>query len=243
MKDNENSTEKSVLDIRKKKSIERLNFILEDLGLENINQFSEKMGYTRPEKLYKVMRGENAISKNLAKEINSKFPQYSEEWLLTGEGEMLKSEGEPEIIKEEKGKIPYYDVDFAGGWSTEELFTNAMPAYYISAPEFAKSEFACNLRGNSISNRIRSGAIIGLKEIFNWEIYFPTNELYAVITKNDLRTVKIVKWGKNTKYLELIPDPLPEFNNPPYESETIPVDFVTKMFQVVAWGYYERLVV
>lgn len=155
----------------------------------------------------------------------------------------LKSEGEPEIIKEEKGKIPYYDVDFAGGWSTEELFTNAMPTYYISAPEFAKSEFACNLRGNSISNRIKSGAIIGLKEISDWEIYFPTNELYAVITKNDLRTVKIVKWGKDKKYLELIPDPLPEFNNPPYETETIPVDFVSKMFQVVAWGYYERLVV
>lgn len=159
----------------------------------------------------------------------------------TNDNSILKEE--PEIIKEEKGKIPYYDVDFAGGWSTEELFTNAMPTYYISAPEFAKSEFACNLRGNSISNRIKSGAIIGLKEISDWEIYFPTNELYAVITKNDLRTVKIVKWGKDKKYLELIPDPLPEFNNPPYETETIPVDFVSKMFQVVAWGYYERLVV
>ena len=162
---------------------------------------------------------------------------------LENEGSMLKGDGKSEIIKEEKGKIPYYDVDFAGGWSTEELFTNAMPAYYISAPEFAKSEFACNLRGNSISNRIKSGAIIGLKEISDWEIYFPTNELYAVITKNDLRTVKIVKWGKDKKYLELISDPLPEFNNPPYETETIPVDFVSKMFQVVAWGYYERLVV
>lgn len=169
------------------------------------------------------------------------YEVYSD--LITNENSMLKGDGEPEIIKEEKGKIPYYDVDFAGGWSTEELFTNAMPAYYISAPEFAKSEFACNLRGNSISNRIKSGAIIGLKEISDWEIYFPTNELYAVITKNDLRTVKIVKWGKDKKYLELIPDPLPEFNNPPYETETIPVDFVSKMFQVVAWGYYERLVV
>ena len=167
------------------------------------------------------------------------YEVYSD--LITNDNSILKSEGKPEIIKEEKGKIPYYDVDFASGWSTEELFTNAMPAYYISAPEFAKSEFACNLRGNSISNRIKSGAIIGLKEISDWEIYFPTNELYAVITKNDLRTVKIVKWGKDKKYLELIPDPLPEFNNPPYETETIPVDFVSKMFQVVAWGYYERL--
>ena len=113
MKDNENNTEKSVLDIRKKKSIERLNFILEDLGLENINQFSEKMGYTRPEKLYKVMRGENAISKNLAKEINSKFPQYSEEWLLTGEGEMLKEEKK---YIEEVSPIPYdnyMEVEYA----------------------------------------------------------------------------------------------------------------------------------
>ena len=182
----------------------------------------------------------NTFDENI---ILEKIPEINRVWLLTGEGSMLKGEEEPEIIKEEKGKIPYYDVDFAGGWSTEELFTNAMPAYYISAPEFAKSEFACNLRGNSISNRIKSGAIIGLKEISDWEIYFPTNELYAVITKNDLRTVKIVKWGKDKKYLELIPDPLPEFNNPPYETETIPVDFVSKMFQVVAWGYYERLVV
>ena len=182
----------------------------------------------------------NTFDENI---ILEKIPEINRVWLLTGEGSMLKGEEEPEIIKEEKGKIPYYDVDFAGGWSTEELFTNAMPAYYLSAPEFAKSEFACNLRGNSISNRIKSGAIIGLKEISDWEIYFPTNELYAVITKNDLRTVKIVKWGKDKKYLELIPDPLPEFNNPPYETETIPVDFVSKMFQVVAWGYYERLVV
>lgn len=198
-------------------------------------QLAEMIGIDR-RTIINYEKGETIIPPQSVKLFHLLFHQ------LENDGSMLKSE-EKEAAKEEKGKIPYYDVDFAGGWSTEELFTNAMPAYYISAPEFAKSEFACNLRGNSISNRIRSGAIIGLKEIFNWEIYFPTNELYAVITKNDLRTVKIVKWGKNKKYLELIPDPLPEFNNPPYESETIPVDFVTKMFQVVAWGYYERLVV
>ena len=233
MKENENNNQNSYINTYLKTAFEKLNKkqseIIKDLGVSQ--------AYVSA-----LMNGKKRVGKEMAKKI-SKLYGFDEGSILTGEGEMLKSEGEPEIIKEEKGKIPYYDVDFAGGWSTEELFTNAMPAYYISAPEFAKSEFACNLRGNSISNRIKSGAIIGLKEISDWEIYFPTNELYAVITKNDLRTVKIVKWGKDKKYLELIPDPLPEFNNPPYESETIPVDFVTKMFQVVAWGYYERLVV
>ncbi len=233
MKENENNNQNSYINTYLKTAFEKLNKkqseIIKDLGVSQ--------AYVSA-----LMNGKKRVGKEMAKKI-SKLYGFDEGSILTGEGEMLKSEGEPEIIKEEKGKIPYYDVDFAGGWSTEELFTNAMPAYYISAPEFAKSEFACNLRGNSISNRIKSGAIIGLKEISDWEIYFPTNELYAVITKNDLRTVKIVKWGKDKKYLELIPDPLPEFNNPPYETETIPVDFVSKMFQVVAWGYYERLVV
>nr|DAY33521.1 MAG TPA: repressor [Caudoviricetes sp.] len=239
MKDNENISKKITWD---EKRNFRFNKYFEYLGITQ-DEFALKIGYPQSN-INAILNNKRALGEKIINTyIIPNCPELNTEWLRTGEGEMLKSEGEPEIIKEEKGKIPYYDVDFAGGWSTEELFTNAMPAYYISAPEFAKSEFACNLRGNSISNRIRSGAIIGLKEIFNWEIYFPTNELYAVITKNDLRTVKIVKWGKNKKYLELIPDPLPEFNNPPYESETIPVDFVTKMFQVVAWGYYERLVV
>lgn len=220
-----------------------ISYLKSNKHIETQKELGFNMGFETESGFSQVVNGKVPFSETLYSKLETLYPFIDVEWLRTGEGSMLKGDGKPEIIKEEKGKIPYYDVDFAGGWSTEELFTNAMPAYYISAPEFAKSEFACNLRGNSISNRIKSGAIIGLKEISDWEIYFPTNELYAVITKNDLRTVKIVKWGKDKKYLELIPDPLPEFNNPPYETETIPVDFVSKMFQVVAWGYYERLVV
>lgn len=140
-----------------------------------------------------------------------------------------------------KVQVPYYDVDFAGGWNSVELFSQHKPSFVISSPDFARAEFACNLVGNSISNRIKNGAIIGLKEVNEWWEYFPTNELYGVITKNELRTVKIVKRSKEKGYLDLIPDPLPEFNYPEYETETISMNYVLKMYQVVAWAFFERL--
>ena len=138
-------------------------------------------------------------------------------------------------------KVPYYDVDFAGGWTSYELSTQTTPTFIISSPDFARAEFACNLIGNSISNRIKNGSIIGLRRIVDWQVYFPTNELYGVITKNDLRTVKIVKRSKKEGFLELIPDALPEFNNPPYEPEIIPIDYVVDFYQVVAYAFFERL--
>ncbi|MEB3004139.1 hypothetical protein [Capnocytophaga sp. G2] len=138
-------------------------------------------------------------------------------------------------------KVPYYDVDFAGGWTSMELFSQVKPSFIISSPDFARAEFACNLVGNSISRRIRSGSIIGLRKIEDWQVYFPTSELYAVVLKNNLRTVKIVKRSKKEGFLELIPDPLPEYNHPPYEMELVPMDYVIEFYQVVAYAFFERL--
>ena len=62
-----------------------------------------------------------------------------------------------------------------------------------------------------------------------------------MITKNQIRTVKIVKRSKQKGFLELIPDPLPELNNPPYEPELIPMAYVVEFYQVVAWAFFERI--
>ncbi|MCQ4139187.1 hypothetical protein [Chryseobacterium sp. EO14] len=242
MKENENHTEKSVKDIRKIKSINTINFIIEDLKIDNVNQLSEYLGFSRPERLYKVLRGENAISKKLAEEINSKFPQYSIDFLLSG----IDSAEIPVTILPAKdglkSGIPFYNVDFAGGWSSDVLFSETKPDFYISNPEFNKAEFACNLIGNSVSRRIPNRSIIGLKLIENWQIYFPTNELYGIVMKNELRTVKIVKRSREKEgYLILVPDPLPEFNVTQYEPEEVPIEFVARFYQIIAWAQFERI--
>ncbi|WP_288896992.1 S24 family peptidase [uncultured Capnocytophaga sp.] len=138
-------------------------------------------------------------------------------------------------------KVPFYEVDFAGGFNSPEMFSQVKPSFVISSPSFAGADFACVLTGNSMSKRIKSGSVIGLKEIKEWWEYFPTNEIYAIVTKNGLRTVKIVKRSKKEGYIDLIPDPLPEFNNPSFEMETIRMNYVIGFYQVIAHAFYERM--
>jgi len=137
--------------------------------------------------------------------------------------------------------VPYYDVDFAGGWASAELFSEARPSFYIASPDFGGAELACNLVGHSVSRRIPHGAIIGIREVRDWQSYFPTNELYALIMGNGLRTVKVVKRGADRGSLLLLPDPLEAHDRTGYETEEVEASFVSRMFQVVAWARFERL--
>lgn len=138
-------------------------------------------------------------------------------------------------------KVPFYEVDFAGGFTSPEMFSEVKPSFVISSPSFSGADFACVLTGNSMSRRIKNGSVIGLKKINEWWEYFPTNEIYAIVTKNGLRTVKIVKRSSKSGYIDLIPDPLPEYNSPPYETETIRMEYVIGFYQVVAHAFFERM--
>lgn len=89
--ENSTGTDKKFLDIRKIKSIDTINFIIEDLGLESANQLATLLNYARAEKIYKILRGENSISKKVAEEINAVFPQYKTDYILDGDVERLKN--------------------------------------------------------------------------------------------------------------------------------------------------------
>ena len=205
-------------------------------------------------------------SANKINDISKVYNDLNIEWLLTGEGEMIKMEGksldsnyakidgkwqvvqeEPEnynIVQEEKFKpVPYYNVDFSGGWSSEDVFANVRPDFFINNPEFQRSDFACNLVGKSISSIIPDGAVVGFKVIDDWKTYFPQNELYGIITKNEFRTVKIVRRNKENNTLILVPAPSSEFSERFCTEEEIPEEYVIKFFQVIAYAFYERLVI
>lgn len=140
--------------------------------------------------------------------------------------------------------VNYYDIDFAGGWSSEEMFADVQPSFKIQNPEFSRSDFACNLKGKSVSKIIPDNAIVGFKIIEDWKMYFPQNELYGIITKNDFRTVKLVRRNKKDKTITLIPYPSKEYEERyKDEEETISEDIVIKFLQVIAFASFERLVI
>ena len=180
-----------------------IKLIRKKLGLTQ-QQFADKLNYS----LSMVQKWENG-----AREIDEftagVIQQFESEIsnMYQKAAQKIELQHSNEKIALNNSGVPYYDIDYAGGWSSEEVFTNQLPSFFITSPDFEKAEFACNLIGQSISRRIPHRAVIGLRQINDWELYFPTNEVYAVLMKNELRTVKIVKRSEKEGFLTLIPDP------------------------------------
>lgn len=56
----------------------------------NVKTLSERLGYARPQGLYDVAAGRTKnISQDLARKIVTAFPEISQAWLISGEGEMI----------------------------------------------------------------------------------------------------------------------------------------------------------
>ncbi|WP_454945561.1 hypothetical protein [Capnocytophaga granulosa] len=188
--------------------------------------------------------GEEEMPKKVRRTLEGFFERVDLEYENRDEDEEKERTEIPILITNEMSKdvlVPYYDVDFAGGWSSEELFSQYKPSFFITIPDFKRAELACNLIGNSISQRIKSGSIIGLRKVNDWQTYFPTNEVYAVVMRNNLRTVKLVRRAKEKGFIELVPAPLPEYNDPPYQTETVHQDYIIEFYQVVATAIVERI--
>lgn len=188
--------------------------------------------------------GEKEMPKKVRRILEGFFEKVELEYENRDEDEERERTEIPILITNEMSKdvlVPYYDVDFAGGWNSDELFTQHKPSFFITIPDFKRAELACNLIGNSISQRIKSGSIIGLRKVNDWQTYFPTNEVYAVVMQNNLRTVKLVRRAKEKGFIELVPAPLPEYNDPPYQTETVPEDYIIEFYQVVATAIVERI--
>lgn len=188
--------------------------------------------------------GEKEMPKKVRRILEGFFERVELEYENRDEDEERERTEIPILITNEMSKdvlVPYYDVDFAGGWNSDELFTQHKPSFFITIPDFKRAELACNLIGNSISQRIKSGSIIGLRKVNDWQTYFPTNEVYAVVMRNNLRTVKLARRAKEKGFIELVPAPLPEYNDPPYQTEVVPQDYIIEFYQVVATAIVERI--
>jgi len=65
--------------------------LLKHLGV-NANKLAGLLGYKGNATIYHILNERNGISESFAYKISSKFPDVNTEWLLTGEGDMLRED-------------------------------------------------------------------------------------------------------------------------------------------------------
>lgn len=151
------------------------------------------------------------------------FPELNPEWLQFGEGDMLLPNDEKPVFSYTNGK-PYYSVDFEMGY--DELINDQTnhPDFLIDFKPYNKCDLWCNARGDSMNPTISSGDIIALKEIKDTRCII-SNEIYAIVTTNGLRTIKRIV-DKGDRYT-LVPD------NKSYPEQDIDKSIILRLFLVI----------
>lgn len=66
----------------------RMELVLSHL-MTNPNELAKSLGYSRAQTIYNALSGRNGISEKLARDICEVYPNFSYQWLKTGEGSML----------------------------------------------------------------------------------------------------------------------------------------------------------
>lgn len=210
--------------------------MIEHYSNGNKAQFASRLGIT-PQGLSTWIKRES-FDLEL---VFSKCEGLSAQWLLTGEGDMFEnnhqtkskeisdpsdiSSPEPRISMEVGQGIPYYDVDFIGGFS--EIFNSqtTVPACNIIVPGFEKATAWCNVTGHSMEPRINHGDIIALRQCTVQDIQY--GEIYAVVL-DTIRTIKILRRGSTPDVLRYVP-----INTDGFDEQEFPLSRIINVFEVL----------
>ena len=165
--------------------------------------------------------------------IFAKCDNINASWLLSGEGNMLRSESEKEeklpSVNQTYEGAPYFNVDFIGGFDVIVNDQTRNPDFYINYPPYNQEGVVwCNLTGHSMEPEISNGDIIALREVTTPIQYLPAGEIYGIVTE-EYRTVKRVRLSQKEGFVRLIPSNKSE----EFCEQEIPISMILKVYAVL----------
>lgn len=212
----------------------------------NPNQFAKSIGLERAQIIYDLINGKTkSISNKLIRSITNTYPQFNDQWLLTGEGDMLKTpskEGKGNDTTEEAnltvGKvIPLYDAEAAAGNGYE---MDMSPARVVDTIEIGSllrdSEAALRIYGNSMVPNYPSGCVVGLRP--HTDNFIEPGQVYVVETREN-RYLKRLFYNADHSAFRCVSDNHVTFDSGPMKGEfcfpefEIPFEAVRRLFRVV----------
>lgn len=143
----------------------------------NPKSFAESLGFKRVDRIYNVLNGVNGISPDLAKIISDVYNEVNYEWLLAGEGEMLRDgfqEAKP--LKEVKQKkytttleVKIVTMKARAGFSDSyyaDEYLEDMPTVLIEADrEYKGNYLAFEVDGDSMEPEYNKGDVVICREV------------------------------------------------------------------------------
>lgn len=198
---------------------DRINSYIKETGI-SVRQFEKTAGLSNGA----VSKMGNSTRRSILDRILTAYPEISQTWLLTGEGDMLRAEAAPQISYTDG--VPYFDEDFLLGFDEVTAPNSENPDFLIRMPGYEKATLWCNASGHSMEPEINNGDIIALQRIEDFS-FLPFGDVYGFITTNGMRTIK--RLGKSEKggYYRLIP------TNKEYDEQEIPINKIALVYRVM----------
>lgn len=190
---------------------DRINFVLAREGLTKVD-FAKGTGwiYLVCPAIYRNAEKHPGDIKVVAGWINCLihlFPQYSERWLQTGEGQMLISGNDQTVVatahKANTG-IPLVPLEAFCGYGTPAFEDEQVEEYY-QVKEFKQADFLMRLKGNSMYPKYSSGDIVACR-LVKETLFFQWNKIYAIYTKSQGVMVKRVNQSSKEGCILLVSD-------------------------------------
>lgn len=121
--------------------------------------------------------------------------------------------------------VPYYDVDFIGGF--DQIFNDQsiLPTHNIVFKPYENATLWCNVTGHSMEQKICHGDIIAIKECTLNDIQY--GEIYAVVL-DTIRTVKVLRKSSNPNKLRFVPINIAE-----YDEQEFDISRIIKIYEVL----------
>lgn len=138
-----------------------------------------------------------------------KYPHLSGAWLLSGEGNMLKGEGEALPVAQparQPGEgIPLIPIEaMAGALTSEQSVLDYECERYV-VPAFRGADFLIRINGMSMSPNFRSGDIVACKRVSLSRLFFQWNKVYVADTAQGA-LIKRIKPGHDERHLLFVSD-------------------------------------
>jgi len=206
------------------KGSEKINILLDYLSL-NPSDFARKVGLKNVQNIYDIQKDKVDISKTTVNKIVSIFPNINKNWLLTGEGEMLRKADN--IMKEnEIIYVPLLPISAAAG-SLNDFVVSVKDSECEKIISPIKGvDWAITVSGDSMEPEYPSGSQILIKKI-NERAFIDWGKVYVLDTCNGSVIKKIFPVTDNPNKLKCVSI------NPGYPSFDVSLDDVYGVYRVL----------
>lgn len=174
----------------------------------------------------------NGIRKGIGSEklsdILRAFPELNRNWLLFGEGEMLRTGAPaeasasedappPQLIPAPPGKgLPLIPLPAMAGFlkGAADIDPNEIEWYFV--PAFRDCQFLIRVKGESMSPRYLSGDIVACREVQDTGTFFQWGKTYVLDTDQGV-VIKRVRPSEKENHILCVSD------NPEYDPFDVPI--------------------